>query len=93
MTTLSKNGMISALPGKGGGYRLSKKPEEYSLYEVLLLTEETLAPVPCIGPNAEKCSKRDRCCTIETWKQLDYMIYSFFSKKTVADLMYCNKRD
>ena len=92
MTVLSKNGLIDAMHGKGGGYRLVKKPEEYNLYDILLITEESLAPVPCIGPNAVACEKCDKCCTFEIWKQLDNMIYEFFSKKTIRDLMFCTNK-
>ena len=29
MTMLSKGGLVDAVHGKGGGYRLNRKPEEY----------------------------------------------------------------
>ena len=45
LSVLSKAGMLSALRGKGGGYKLAKAPEDYSVYDILCLTEGTLAPV------------------------------------------------
>ena len=47
MTVLSKAGLVDAIHGKGGGYRLNRRPEEYTLAEILNLTEGTLAPVSC----------------------------------------------
>lgn len=44
LSVLSKAGMLSALRGKGGGYKLAKAPEDYSVYDILCLTEGTLAP-------------------------------------------------
>ena len=87
MTILTKNNMVESHHGKTGGYRLLRRPEEYSLYEVLLITEDSLAPVPCLEKGAEECAKACSCCTLDTWKQLNDMITSFFGNKTVADLM------
>ena len=49
LSVLSKAGMLDALRGKGGGYRLAKAPEDYSVYDILCLTEGTLAPVTCLA--------------------------------------------
>ena len=35
MTVLSKAGLVDAIHGKGGGYRLNRRPEEYTLAEIL----------------------------------------------------------
>lgn len=48
MTMLSKNGYVDASHGKGGGYKLNRKPEEYKVGDILRLTEGTLAPVACL---------------------------------------------
>ena len=45
MTLLSKNGYVDAVHGKGGGYKLNKKPEEYKVGDILRLTEGSLSPV------------------------------------------------
>lgn len=54
MTVLSKAGLVDAIHGKGGGYRLNRRPEEYTLAEILNLTEGTLAPVSCME-NGQCC--------------------------------------
>lgn len=87
MTLLCKQGFIESSPGKGGGYKLLRQPEDYSLEEVLILTEESLAVVPCLKKDAEYCSKHASCCTIETWKQLDALISDFLGRITIKDLM------
>lgn len=53
LSVLSKAGMLDALRGKGGGYRLAKAPEDYSVYDIHRLTEGTLAPVAWPGGRAE----------------------------------------
>lgn len=87
MTLLTKQGFIESAAGKCGGYKLLRKPEEYTLNEILLLTEESLAVVPCLKKDAEVCSKAADCCTIETWKQLDGLISNFLQQLTIKDLM------
>lgn len=47
MTILSKAGFLRAVQGKGGGYRLSRDPAEYTVGSILKLTEGNLAPVSC----------------------------------------------
>ena len=87
MTLLSKNGFVDAIHGKGGGYMLSRKPEEYRIGDILRLTEGTLAPVACLEKNAEQCPKQNVCRTVGMWRKLDELIESYLDSVTIADLM------
>ena len=49
MTMLSKGGLVDALHGKGGGYRLNRPPEKYTVGSILKLTEGGLSAVSCTG--------------------------------------------
>ena len=89
MTLLSKNGLVNGVHGKGGGYKLSRKPEEYKVGEILRITEGTLAPVSCLECGAAPCPKKERCRTLPMWEKLDALISDFFDSITIADL--CNK--
>lgn len=87
MTMLSKAGMIEGIHGKGGGYRLCRKPEEYKIGEVLRLTEGTLAPVSCLECGAAPCERADECRTLPMWIKLDEMINGYLDGVSIADLM------
>lgn len=87
MTLLSKNGFVDAIHGKGGGYMLNRKPEEYRIGDILRLTEGTLAPVACLEKNAEQCPKKNVCRTVGMWRKLDELIESYLDSVTIADLM------
>ena len=87
MTLLSKNGFVTALHGKGGGYKLNRKPEEYKIGEILRLTEGTLAPVACLEAGAEACERAPNCRTLPLWKELDNRVSSFLDSVTLADYM------
>lgn len=87
MTLLSKNGFVDAIHGKGGGYMLNRKPEEYRVGDILRLTEGTLAPVACLEKDAEKCPKENVCRTVGMWRKLDDLIETYLDSVTIADLM------
>lgn len=87
MTLLSKNKFVDAIHGKGGGYKLNRKPEDYKVGEILRLTEGTLAPVACLEKGAEPCLKHDMCRTIKMWTKLDELIEGYLDSVSIADLM------
>ena len=87
MTVLSKAGFLDALHGKGGGYRLNRKPEEYTVGSILKLTEGSLAAVSCTTQGAAACSRSTCCQTLPMWERLEKMIDEFFEGITLADLL------
>ena len=86
---LVKAGFLVGVRGKGGGYKLTRSPEEYTVGSILRLTEESLAPVACLEPGAVACPKIGECRTLEMWQGLDKVIQDYLQKVTVADLMVC----
>ena len=87
LKTLVRHKLLAGLRGKGGGYRLTRAPEEYTVGDILRLTEGTLAPVACLGEGAKECPRREHCRTVPMWKKLDFLISSYLDGITVADLM------
>ena len=87
MTLLSKNGFVDAVHGKGGGYRLNKKPEEYRVGDILRLTEGSLSPVACLEKGAEECPRKAECRTLPMWTKLDELVEGYFDSVTLAQLM------
>ena len=87
MTVLSKAGFVDAVHGKGGGYRLNRKPEEYTVGAILKLTEGSLSAGSCTSPGAAACSRTECCQTKPMWDRLDKMIDDFFEGITIADIL------
>jgi Rrf2 family protein len=87
MSVLSKAGFVDAVHGKGGGYRLNRKPESYSIGSILKLTEGSLATVSCTTQGPAACSRSTCCHTLPMWEKLDRMIDEFFEGITLADLL------
>ena len=87
MTTLSKAGFVDAVHGKGGGYRLNRKPEDYTVGSILSLTEGGLRTVSCTSQGASACARSTCCSTLPMWEKLDKMVNDFFEGITLADLL------
>ncbi len=87
MTILSKAGFVDAVHGKGGGYRLNRKPGDYTVGSILKLTEGSLAPVSCTTQGAAACSRSTCCQTLPMWERLEKMIDEFFEGITLEDLL------
>ena len=91
IVVLSRAGLVKALRGKGGGYRLTRKPEEYPIGEILNLTEKTLAPVTCLEADTP-CPQAADCPTLPLWQGLDRVIEEYLMGKTLADLLPLEKQ-
>ena len=87
LPVLTQNNIIEGISGKGGGYRLTRKPEEYNVGEILRLTEGNLAPVACLQCNAEKCDRADTCLTLPMWTEFHHMVNQYFDSITLSSLI------
>ena len=85
--TLVKAKVVESLRGKGGGYRLTKNPEQYTVGSILRLTEESLAPVACLEETAGTCPRSGQCRTLALWQGLDKVIQDYLESVTLADLI------
>lgn len=86
MTSLSKAGLVDAVHGKGGGYKLNRKPCEYTLGEILRVTERDLAPVACLEHGAAPCEYAGNCKTLPVWDKLNLMINEYLDGVTLENL-------
>lgn len=80
--------LLTGVRGKGGGYRLAKAPEQYTVESILRITEDSMAPVSCLDANADACSRSAECRTLPMWRGLDKLITEYFENITLADLMH-----
>ena len=85
---LVKGGLVIGASGKGGGYRLCRSPEEYSVGEILNLTERaSLTTVACLGENAQDCPRASACKTLPLWAEYDKLTHDFFYGKKLSSLL------
>ena len=79
--------LLVGASGKRGGYRLSRKPEEYVIGEVLELMEGSLSPVACLAGGENDCPRRSICETLPMWTEFDQLVHDFFYSKKLSDLI------
>ena len=79
--------LVKGASGKGGGYVLLRKPEEYSIGEIVERMEGTLAPVACLQKDAEECPRYASCVTLPLWQELDQIVHDFLYQKKLSELV------
>lgn len=84
---LVKGKLVKGVSGKGGGYSLIRKPEEYTVLEILELTEGSLSTVACLEAGADICPRAEKCKTVSMWNEYYSMTRNFFKSKTIRDLL------
>ena len=87
LVLLTRGNLLDGLRGKGGGYKLTKAPEEYTMKSILTLTEGTLAPVACLKDGAAPCSKKNICKTLPVWQGLNRVITDYLESVSLADII------
>ena len=87
---LVQNNVLIGVRGKGGGYRLARPAAGYTAFEILSLTEGTLAPVTCLE-TGQQCENAKNCRTLPLWQGLDRTIADYLGRYTLADLARMEK--
>lgn len=86
MNILVKGKLVESLKGSNGGYKLRRKPSEYSVYDILLLTGDAPELAPCQNPSQE-CVMKAKCTSIGYWDTLQKMIIDNLSKITIQNII------
>lgn len=86
VSLLNKAGFFSTARGNNGGYKLNKKPKEYTVGDILRAAEGDLAPMVCLTEDG-KCDKQNDCITFSFWEGLDNAINQYVDSKTLEDLL------
>lgn len=84
---LNRSGLLRSNRGFQGGYRLAKEPKDYTVGEILRLTEGGLAPVACLDQEVLDCERAGSCSTLPVWKGLYRVICDYLDGITLQDLL------
>lgn len=90
--TLAKAGLLRSGRGAQGGYRLAREPEQYTVGDILRLTEGNLAPVACLGGPENRCERCGECPTLDFWTGLYAVVNQYIDRYTLADLLAEQRR-
>lgn len=87
VSLLKKSGLIQGVRGNSGGYRLTREPAQYTIREILQVTEGSLAPVACLDTPNNLCPRRENCSTLAFWEDFARCINDFLEKQTLQDFL------
>ena len=87
MPALKEAGLIQSSHGLGGGYRLTREPDQYTLWEILCLAEGDMAPVSCLQEGAAPCPRAAQCRTLPVWNRLGQIMGDYLDSVTLRDLL------
>ena len=87
VTPLARVGLVKSERGSQGGYRLTRRPEEYTVLDILEVTETGLSAVACLEKDAAKCPRSADCMTLPVWQGLDKIIRDYLGGITLQDVL------
>ncbi|MGM9878382.1 MAG: RrF2 family transcriptional regulator [Bacilli bacterium] len=85
ISKLSKANLVKTSRGYMGGYKLSRKPSEYKIGEILRVAEGDLNIIDCVKDN--KCPRKKYCNTYFFWEGLDKVINEYVDSFTLEELI------
>ncbi|MDO4620293.1 MAG: Rrf2 family transcriptional regulator [Lachnospiraceae bacterium] len=87
ISPLSKAGFVISLRGSSGGYRLARRPSEYTCGDILRIVEGPLVPTACVTADGTiDCPRAEWCPTIDFWRGLSGVINEYVDSVTLEDL-------
>lgn len=93
VSMLVRVGYLRSMRGAQGGYRLAKKPSEYTIGDILRISEGSLAPVSCLDDEVNQCERVSKCPTIKFWEGLYKAVNDYVDSVTLEDLIDESMKD
>ena len=84
---LSRAGFVTSTRGAQGGYQLARHPSEYTVGDILRITEGSLAPVACLEHEPIDCARANECITLDFWRGLYDVINQYVDSVTLEELV------
>ncbi|MCL2046210.1 MAG: Rrf2 family transcriptional regulator [Oscillospiraceae bacterium] len=85
--SLTRAGMLRGERGYGGGYMLTKTPDQYTIGGILRAIEGNLAPVACLDSEKNYCQRSEQCKTLDFWTGLYEVIDNYVDSVTLSDFL------
>ena len=85
---LRRAGLVEAVRGPGGGYRLARSPSEIRISEVMEAVEETVDALHTgAGANGGVSGSRAQSLTNRLWEGLSAHVYVFLHQMRLSDVI------
>ena len=84
---LTQAGVLVTSRGQQGGYRLVGRAEDYTVADVLRITEGSMRPVACMDESPNTCERCTFCLTLPVWEGLDAVVQAYLASITLRDIL------
>lgn len=84
---LNKADILNTNRGYQGGYRLARTPDQYTVGDILRITEGSITPVACLDKNPVECERAAECATLPVWQGLYKVITDYLDGITLQDIL------
>ena len=84
---LNGAGLLTTNRGNRGAYKLAKEPKEYTVGDILRITEGSIAPVSCLESDVNSCERKNFCQTLYVWEGLYKVVNEYLDGITVQDIV------
>ena len=84
---LNQRDILRTNRGYKGGYMLAKEAEQYTVGQILRLTEGGLRPVTCLEDDPNLCERSGFCKTLPVWKGLQQVIDEYLDGITLQEVL------
>ena len=85
VSKLVKSNLLITSRGHTGGYKLSRKPSDYKVGEILRVAVGDLNVIECV--HGFDCPRKIGCSTYSFWKGLDTVINEYADSYTLEELL------
>ena len=87
VSLLHSSKLLRSNRGKQGGYMLAKDPSEYTVGQILRITEGDIVPVSCLEDDVNQCPRAETCKTLPVWQGLSQVINEYLDAITLQDIL------
>ena len=87
MMLLNRSDYLKTTRGAQGGYKLARQPNQYTVGDILRLTEGGFAPLACLENGGEDCERYEGCMARKVWQGLEEVMAGYLDNLTLQDIL------
>jgi Rrf2 family protein len=91
ISALRKAGLVRSIRSGRRGYMLTKFPSEIRLSEIMVVLEDSMAPVDCVD-DPQVCHQTKLCVTRGIWAKMKEAIDNILESTTLQDMVEQQKK-
>ena len=87
VTLFNHSDILRTNRGYQGGYMLAKPPDQYTVGQILRITEGGLCLISCLENEPNQCARSGACATLPVWRGLQRVVNEYLDGITLHMLL------